>query len=159
MKMRPGGGESGGVSGGRGMGSSGGGGGAVARQNKSAKTYVTTNPARSAAAKKGYQTRIAREAARERARLKAARSSGVKATMKKTAPIASAAVALTYGAGRITGRKEIVEAKRVASARVTKKPVKSKTGSAQAKAYDKTLKKAKGDATKIPGFTMGRNTY
>jgi len=30
---------------------------------------------------------------------------------------------------------------------------------AQAKAYNKTLKKVKGDATKIPGFTMGRNTY
>jgi hypothetical protein len=132
---------------------------AQAMQNKSALTYRTVSPVRSAAAKKGYQTRIAREAARERARLKAARSAGVKATMKKTAPIASAAVALTYGAGRITGRKEIVEAKRVASARVAKKPVKSKTGSAQAKAYNKTLKKVKGDATKIPGFTMGRNTY
>ena len=34
-----------------------------------------------------------------------------------------------------------------------------KTYSAQAKAYNKTLKKVKGDATKIPCFTMGRNTY
>jgi hypothetical protein len=55
--------------------------------------------------------------------------------------------------------KDIVKAKRVAAVRNAKKPVKGVSGSSQAKAYNKTLKKVKGDATKIPGFTMGRNTY
>ena len=52
-----------------------------------------------------------------------------------------------------------------AMSKTTAKPGRSRAvgadvaGSAQAKAYNKTLKKVKGDATKIPGFTMGRNTY
>jgi len=52
-----------------------------------------------------------------------------------------------------------------AMSKTTVKPGRSRAvgadvaGSAQAKAYNKTLKKVKGDATKIPGFTMGRNTY
>ena len=52
-----------------------------------------------------------------------------------------------------------------AMSKTTAKPGRSRAvgadvaGSAQAKAYNKTLKKVKGDATKIPGFTMGRNPY
>jgi hypothetical protein len=81
----------------------------VLKQNKSARTYITTSPTRSAGAKKAYQTRVANDAARKRAEL------------KRISSTASGVAALGYGAGVVQGKTSASVRKRIADNRVAAK--------------------------------------
>ena len=81
----------------------------VASQSKAARTYITTNLARSAASKKVYQTRVARDAARKRAEL------------KRISATASGVAALAYGAGVVQEKTSASVRKRIVDNRVAAK--------------------------------------